>query len=160
MQGKEVDHGPAFRCSRCLGDFVDFAPVDPSPVAEKQEVGVHGGNEELRHEILGSRHHPDLTAAAPPLGPVEADGISLDVIAVGNGYHHLLIDDQVLDVQILRLLHDLGSSLVPVCLPDLEQLLLDDLHHDLLFRKYLLEPRDGFFHLCKLVLQLLPLESR
>ncbi len=69
---------------------------------------------------------------------------ALDVAIAGDHYDHLLIGDEVLDVQLAVVDEDLGPALVAVALLDLEELLPYDGHYlgvigqDLLQRAYLL----------------------
>ena len=84
-----------------------------------------GGDENPLHKILLLRPHADLTASPPALALVKTDRVPLDVARMGNGDDHVLLDDQILDVDLLGAEYDFGSTLIPVTGPDLGQLLND-----------------------------------
>ena len=123
---QQVDDRLAARGPAALRNLVDLEPVDLSPVGEDKDVGMGRGDEEPLDEILLLGAHAGFPFAAAALGPVEGDGVALDVAAVGDGDHHVLFDDQVLEGEIARLVDDFGAAGVGVALLDLEQFLLDD----------------------------------
>jgi len=73
-------------------------------------------------------HAGDSTAAAV-LGTVGVERQRLDVAGVGDRDHHLLVGDQVLDVDLAFGVRDLRAPLVAVAIADLDQLLLDQGEH-------------------------------
>ena len=58
----------AFRAR--LGDLVDLLDVDLALVAEEEDEGVGGGDEELVHEVLFAGLHADCALAAALLRAV------------------------------------------------------------------------------------------
>ena len=59
------------------------------------------------------------------LATVEADGISLDVPGMGDRHHHVFLGNQIFNLDVRRGLHDLGTPLVSIGVPDRDQLLFD-----------------------------------
>ena len=84
---------------------------------------VGAGEYEMRNEILLLRvqvHHPDAAALLLPVfrrvGP-------LDIAALGEDEHGLLVSDEILGVELLHpVLHDLGAAIVAVFFDDLTDL--------------------------------------
>ena len=119
---------------------------------------MHRGDEEHGDEILLLRPHADLPPPPAPLRPVEADRVPLDVPRVGDGDHHLLVHDQVLEPQVLRLALDLGAAGVGVGVPDLAELLPDHAQELRLLTENLFEPGDLLSHLLQFLQDLLALQ--
>ena len=71
---------------------------------------------------------------------------------------HLLVGDQVLDVDVVLGVGDLRAPLVAVAVADLEQLLLDQAHHPLLVAEDLAQLLDALDHVGVLGLDLVGLE--
>ncbi len=63
--------------------------------------------------------HPGHADAAAALLPVGGERQRLDVAGVGDRDHHLLVGDQVLDVDLALGVRDLGAALVAVGVGDL-----------------------------------------
>ena len=158
-QGQQVHDRAPLRGAAGLRELVDLHPVHLAGGGEEHDVGVHRGDEDVLDEILLLRPHPHLAPSPAPLRPVEADRIPLDVAGVGDGDHHLLVDDQVLEPDVLRLPHDLRAALVRVAFPDLPELVPDDPQELRLLGQDLLEPGDLRLDLLELLEDLLPLES-
>ncbi len=75
-------------------------------------------------------HVHSRDAATPALLlAIGGQGQRLDVSALGDRDHHLLIGDQVLDVDLVLGVADLRAPLVTEALGDLRELLLDDAQH-------------------------------
>jgi hypothetical protein len=70
---------------------------------------------------------------------------------------HLLVGDQVLDVDLVLGVGDLGAPVVAVALLDLEQLLLDQAHHPRLVAEDLAQLLDALDHVGVLGLDLVGL---
>ena len=141
-QMQQVDDGLAPRGPAALGNLVDLEPVDLAEVGEDKDVGMGGGDEEPFDEILLLRAHAGFPLAATALGPVEGNGVALDVAAVGDGDHHVLLDDQVLQGELPGFFDDFRAAGVAVAFLDLEQLVLDDGQDLHLARQDLFEPLD------------------
>ena len=81
------------------------------------------GDEQARDEIVLARRHARAPLAAASLGAVGRHRHALDVTAMGNGDHHVLSLDQVLDVLLEFVVENLGPARRCELLLDLEQLL-------------------------------------
>ena len=64
LQLHQVHDGLALALRPDVGDLVDLQPVDPAAVGEDQDVGVGGGDEEVRDEVLVLGPHPHAAAPA------------------------------------------------------------------------------------------------
>ena len=82
-------------------------------------------DEQVLDEVAVLHVHAADAAAAAVLLAVGVQRQRLDVAGVGDRDHHLLVGDQVLDVDVALGVDDLGAALVAEALADLEQLLLD-----------------------------------
>ena len=83
-------------------------------------------DEQVLDEVAVLDVHAADAAAAAVLLAVGVERQRLDVAGAGDRDHHLLVGDQVLDVDLALGVDDLGAALVAEALADLEQLLLDD----------------------------------
>ena len=83
----------------------------------------------------------------------------LTVAGVGDGHDHILVGDEVLDIQVLLNLADLGAALVAKLLGDLAHLFLDDAQDLLLVRQQVLVVGDGAAQAVQLFLDLVALQA-
>jgi hypothetical protein len=86
---------------------------------------VGGGDEQVLDVVVFLHVHAGDADPAPALLAVGRQRQRLDVARVGDRDHHLLVGDQVLDVDLALGVDDLGPPLVAVGLGDLRQFLLD-----------------------------------
>ena len=93
--------------------------------------------------------------AAAPLGAVGGERERLDVARVRDRDDHLLVGDQVLDVDVVLGRRDLRPPLVAVAVGDLLQLGLDQLEHHVLVAEQLAQLADPL-HLVRVLLAQLP----
>ena len=128
-QRQDVDERATARGARGLGQVVDARAVDLAAVGEEQQVVVGRADEQVLDEVAVLHVHAADAAAAAVLLAVGVQRQRLDVAGVGDRDHHLLVGDQVLDVDLALGVDDLGAPLVAEALADLEQLLLDDREH-------------------------------
>ena len=106
-----------------LRDLPHLLRVGAPLVGEHQQHVVRRRDEQLRDEVFLVRRGAGDAAPAAPLRPVQGLGVALDVAAVGDGDHHLLGRDHVLDVDVAAsIVDDLGAALVAVLLLDLLEL--------------------------------------
>ena len=96
--------------------------------------------------------------AAALLLAVGVERQALDVARLRDRDDHLLVGDQVLDVDVVLGVGDLRAPLVAVGVLDLEQLLLDQVAHPLLVAEDLAQLLDPLDHLVVLALDLVGLE--
>ena len=87
-------------------------------------------------EVLLDGARPGGTLPPPLLTAEAGDRETLDKTPVGNGDHHVLLGDHVLNGEFLCRLHHLASTTVPVFLLHLSQLVLDDPQLKLLAFQY------------------------
>ena len=88
-----------------------------------------------------------------------ADRQPLHVAGLGDGDDHLLLGDEVLDVEVALVGHDLGAAVVVVVALDLEQLALDDRVDGVLVAEQLAQLLDARQQLLVLLLDLVALEA-
>jgi hypothetical protein len=94
-------------------------------IGEEENVVVGGGGEHRLHIVLLPGGHGADALAAPALGVVFRGGQPLDIAVVGEGEHAVLLGDEVLVVDVLPHVLDLGLALVAVFVPDLHELGLE-----------------------------------
>ncbi len=117
-----------------------------------------GGGEHVHHGVLVPGGDALLAHAALALGRILADGGALDVPVGGEGEDALLLLDQVLDVDLVLHVLDLGLAVVAVLVGDGLQLLLQDGLYQILIRQHPQIVGDFLLQLLVLVLQLLPVQ--
>ena len=115
----------AFAGCAYVGDFVDLEPVDASVVGEDEKVGVGGSDEEMFDEILVARLHAHAPLASAALIAVGGDRSSLHVAGVACGDGHLLVGDQVFEMDLGGFVFDDGAAFVTVELFDFFELFDD-----------------------------------
>ena len=155
----EVDYGRAARVAAAQRNLVHLDAVHLAHAGEEQHVIMGGGNEQLLHEVVVLEVDATHALAAALLLAVGGHGQALDVAAARDGDDHVLVGDEVLDVQIARLVADLGAALVPEALLDLFHFLADDELDLALIGKHALVVRDLLAQLGKLGLDLLALQA-
>jgi hypothetical protein len=84
-------------------------------------------NEEVLDVVVLLHVHPGHAHAAAALLAIRGQRQRLDVARLRDRDDHLLVGDQVLDVELVLGVRDLGAALVAIALGDLRQLLLDEL---------------------------------
>ena len=109
------------------------------------------GHEQVLDEVLVLHVHADDSDAAAPLGAVGGERQRLDVARVRDRDDHLLVGDQVLDVDVVLGRRDLRAALVAVAVRDLLQLGLDQLEDHVLVAEQLAQLADAL-HLVRVLL--------
>ena len=125
-QRQQVDDVLARGVAAGLGQLVHLEPVDLADAGEEQQEVVGAGDEEVLDLVLFFEVHAGDADAAALLLAVGGDRQALDVAGLGDGDHHLLLGDEVFDVDVALVGHDLGAAVVVVEALDLAQLALDD----------------------------------
>ena len=128
-QRQDVDERAALRGALRLGQLVDLRAVDLAAVGEEQQVVVRGAHEQVLDEVAVLHVHARHAAPAALLLAVGGERQRLDVAGLRDRDHHLLVGDQVLDVDLVLGVADLRAPLVAEALGDLRELLLDDGQH-------------------------------
>ena len=131
----------------------------PASVKIEHEV-LGGGNEQLLDEILLFRLHPGLTLAAAALGAIQGNGATLDVAGMGDGHHHVLFDDGVLQSDFGGLPDDFSPACIAELLLYLKELSLDDLEDLRLRTENLFKAGDDTENFLVFLDDLVPLQSR
>ena len=111
-------------------------------------------------EVLVARGAALHAHAAAVLRAVLGQRRALDVSHVRHGDHHVLVGVEILGVELLRGVDDLGAALVAVLLLHLDQLLADDAHLLVAARQHLAEVGDALFELLALGVELAAFEAR
>ena len=96
------------------GQLVHLEPVDLADAREEQQEVVGAGDEEVLDLVFFFEVHAGDADAAALLLAVGGDGQALDVAGLGDRDHHLLLGDQVFDVDLALVRHDLGAAVVVV----------------------------------------------
>src|SRR3712207_2465202 len=125
-QRQHVAEEAALRRARRLRQLVDLRAVDLAAVGEEQEVVVARAHEEVLDVVALLHVHPGHAAAAAVLRAVRVQREPLDVAGLRDRDDHLLVGDQVLDVEVVLGEGDDRAALVLEALGDLEQLGLDE----------------------------------
>ena len=102
----------AFDATSGIG--VHLQPVHPAAIGEHEHVRVRRGDEEVLDDVLFLRLHADAAFAAAVLRAIERQRRALDVAAARHGDDHVLVGDEVLDGDLVRVRDDLGAALVAV----------------------------------------------
>ena len=118
-----------------------------------------GGGEHIHHGVLLPGGDALLAHTALGLGGVLAHRGALDVAGLSQGKDALFLLDQVLDVDLVLHVLDLGVPLVAVLVPDGGELLLQYAPEHLLTGQQLVEIGDALLQLLVLLLQLLPVQT-
>ena len=132
LDGKQVDHGRALGLAAAKRNLVHLLTVDLALVGEEEHVVVRRGDEELLDEVVFLELHAAHALAAALLLAVRGHRQALDVAAARDGDDHVLVGDEVLDVEVACFVGDLGAALVGVAALDLEHLVADDLLDEVL----------------------------
>ena len=124
---QQVDDRAALRLARPERQLVHLQPVDLADAREEEDVVVRRGDEEVLDVVLVLEVHAHDADAAAPLLAIRGHRQALDVAGARDRDHHVLLRDQVLELELVLGGDDLGAAVVvaAVDLLDLEQLLLD-----------------------------------
>ena len=125
----QVADRPSPRRARSFRYFVDAQRVALAVIGEIQQIVVRGRDEHVLDIVLFPLSGPLHADAAPSLLAVFGEGRPFDQRLVRNGDHDLFVFDHVLHLEIAPAhIVDFRAALVGVFRPDIEQLVLDDLH--------------------------------
>ena len=155
----DVDDVAAAGVASGLGDVVALLDEDAAQIGEEEDVVVCGGGEHGLHVVLLLGGHGAHALAAAALGAVFLHRQALDVAAVGQGKDALLLLDEVLDVDLVGHVLDLGLAAVAVPVAQGEQLVLEHALDLFGVREQVLEIGDPLLKLLVLVFELFPVEA-
>ena len=160
LEVDEIDHRFAFGGAGTFGDAVDFEPVELTPVGNEHQRIVGVGDEEFLDEVVFVCGDGDFAFASTTLFLILFDRHPLDVATVGDGDDHWLVGDEILDVDVVVIIDDLGTALFAKRGFDFGELFADDLDD---FRFALEDPfevGDEFAQFGQFVLDLFDLQTR
>ena len=160
VEADEVHDRAALGVPGGLRDLVDLLDVDLAPIAEEEHEGVGRGDEELVHPVVLLGRHAALALAASLLGLVGRGGRALDVAGVGDGHDHVLLLDQILQLNLCFVVLDRRLARIGVLAAHLLELVHDDVHQERLVAQDGPKARDLRAQLAVLLGELLLLEPR
>ena len=123
---KEVHDRLATGVARAFRHFVHLEPVHAAPVGEAEDVVVGIGDEELVDEVVVLHARRLLAAPAALLCAVVGERLALEVAAVRQRDDHVFRCDQVFDVDLGGVEHDLRTARVAELFAHRLQLADDD----------------------------------
>ena len=116
------------------------------------------GHEEILDDVLLLGLHPRDALAPALLAAIRLHVRPLDVAGARDRHHHVVVREEILDGQVLRLPEDFRAPLVPIVVLEGCELVLDDAHQPLLGGQDPLEVGDQRQRLLVLLDDLVPLE--
>ena len=111
------------------------------------------GVDQVGDRILVLQPRSGNALATPALGPEFRGGHGLHIARRAHGEDELLVVDQVLDVQVARVVDHLAATRRGVFVPDGSQLVLDDRPEPVLVSEDDLQLGDGGQELCHTILE-------
>src|SRR6266511_1917154 len=109
-------NGSRLTLARPERELVHLQAVDLADGGEEKDVVVRGGDEQVLDVVVLLHVHAHDADPAAPLFPVCRDGQSLDVARAGERDHHVLLRDQVFELELLLCRHDLRAAVVVTCM--------------------------------------------
>ena len=109
---QQVDDRAALRLARPERQLVHLQAVDLADGGEEEDVVVGRGDEEVLDVVVLLHLHAHDADAAAPLLPVGGRREPLDVAGASDRDHHVLVRDQVLELELLLGGDDLGAPVV------------------------------------------------
>ena len=159
LKRKQVDDRGAAGLAGAHGQLMHLEAVHLAARREEQHIFMGAGDEHLVDDVVFLEAHAGDALAAALLGAVGGHRDTLHVAGVSDGHNHVLIGDEVLDVEVLLGVGDLGAALVAKLAGDLAHLLLDHAEDLLLVRKQILVVGDGAAQAVELLLDLVALQA-
>ena len=160
LQLDQIDQQhPPPRAAGVVGRFVHIQRIHPPLVREKQQLVVRVDHLQLHQHIIipvAGAAHP---LAAPFLVAVSADRHPLNVPPLAQRYHHILLDDELLNGLLLQLARlNVGAARVGVLALELPRFPLDFGPDFLRVLQQILQPGDGRQQVVVFLVQLLPFQ--
>src|SRR5919112_2010856 len=126
LEGEHVGDVASLRGAAHSRELVDLEPVDLALVGKEEHVVVRRRDKEVVDVVALFEFHSGDAHPTTALLAEGVDGDALQVTAVGDGDHHLLLGYEVLYLEVDALLgRDRRPAIVRVGRPDLAELLLD-----------------------------------
>ena len=142
-----------------LRDLIALLAVDLAGVSKEQDIVVGRRGEHVHYGVLLTGCDALFTHTALALGSVLADRRALDVAVLRQGKDALLLLDEILDVQLVLHVLDLGLAVVAELVGNGGQFLLEDGLHQTLVAEDTQEVGDLLLQLLVLGLELLPVKT-
>ena len=120
-QRQHVHERAALRLAVPGRQLVHLDPVDLADGREEQQVVVRGGDEQVLDVVVLLGVHPDDADPAAALDAVGGERQPLDVAGARDRDDHVLLGDQLLEVDLALGRHDLGAAVVAELLADLDR---------------------------------------
>ncbi len=155
-----VSIGFPFAMPAGLRNLEHLQPVTAPLVRKEQNIVVRARDEHVFDEVVFFRCGARDALAAAGLAPVAGHREPLDETRVADGNDDVFLGDHVFDAELFGLVDDFRPPLIAVFLLELKQLILDDLHLQLLALQNCLQPFDELDGFAVFVLNLLPLQAR
>ena len=124
----EVGNRLAAGVSTGIGNLVHAQPVGPATVRVDDQVRMRRRHEQVVDVVVVREAHADRAGAAAALEAVLVERRALDVALVAHRDRHVLVGDQVEDVDVARVLDDLGPARVAEAVAGVLELVDHDLH--------------------------------
>src|SRR5581483_6052437 len=109
-----------------IRNLVNLQPVNPPGIGEDENVGVGGGDEQMLDEILVARLHAGTAGASATLHAVGGDRCALQIAGVADRDRHLLVGDQIFQMDLSRFVFNHGTTLIAVLFLHFFEFLHDD----------------------------------
>ena len=142
-----------------LGDVIALLAEDTAGVGEEEQIVVRRGREDIDDGVLLAGRDALLAHAAAALGVILAQRRALDVAGLSQCEDAGLLVDQILDVDLVLDLLDLGEAVVAELVGDGLQLIFQDRADEGIVGEHLLIIADLLFEFLVLGLELFPVET-
>ena len=156
---QEVLDRTTLRVLCALRYLINLQPIALALRGKEQQCRVHRGRIDILDEILVACLRTLGADTTTALCPELAQRCPLDISHMRNGDDHLIIRIKVFRIQLLGSVNDIGLSLVAILLLDLQQLVLDHLHTQVVVFQDLLQIGDQFLDLLIFRTQLVLLQA-
>jgi len=131
LQFQQVDDRAPARGARTLRELVDLEPVNPSEAGEAQDRVMAAGHEHLFDEVFLLGGGGGLAAPAAALCAVGVRRLRLGVAVPGQRDHPVLDRNEILVLDVVVNVLDLGAARLGILLLDGNQFGADNLHQPL-----------------------------
>ena len=142
-----------------FGNLIALLPVDLAGIGKEQDMIVGRSGKHIHHRILFPGGDALLAHAALGLSGILADGSPLDVARLRQSKDALLLLNEVLNVDLVLHVLNLGLAVIAELLGNGGEFFLQDLTHQTFVGQYPVEVSDPLFQLLVLALQLLPVQA-
>ena len=142
-----------------FGDLIALLPVDFTGIGKEQDMIVGRGGKHIHHRILFPGGDALLAHAALGLSGILADGGPLDVARLRQSKDALLLLNEVLNVDLVLHVLNLGLAVIAELFGNGGQFFLQDLTHQTFVGQHPVEVSDPLLQLLVLALQLLPVQA-